>query len=900
MIGETIAHYTVSAKIGAGGMGEVYRAHDTKLDREVALKLLPPAYTADPQRLGRFQREARVLASLNHPNIAAIYGLEQAGENQALVLELVEGQDLSELLRDHTLPRDEALEIAVQIADALEYAHEKGVVHRDLKPANVKLTPGGQAKVLDFGLAKALADDTEDPSQLSNSMSPTLSVAASTAGLILGTAAYMGPEQAKGKEVDRRTDIWAFGVVLFEMLSGQRLFTGETVSETLAAVIKDEPDWDTLPADTPPLVTELLRRCLEKDPRRRLQSIGEARIALEGLLRGDTTSPTLLTGSIPTHGSADDARAGGSPTRWWIGAIVAVGVAAAAGFLVGRGQPEPEPEVRARKFVLEPDDLKVSYPTHCAISPDGLKIAYFAGPSLWIRDLQTLTSLEVPDSDGAGAPFWSPDSQWLAYGKGNRLYKTAAAGGGPISICTIPFSPLDGGAWGEDDQLILAPNTGALYAVSSRGGDPIELFPKEPGESDYHTPSVLPGGRGVLYTVHNAEGREIVEVFADGERRLLFQTPGARIEYVQWSAKPDSDVEGFLVYHRQQTNSGVWAVPFRLDRLEITGDPFLIDPDGSYPSVGTEGTLLYTLGGGGGPQQLVLVNRKGEILERIGQPQVGMRYPRVSPDGNLILVSAQESDNRDIWMHDIARGTRTRMTFDISADDQASWNDDGSAFYFDIGTAQVAQTFRRPIDGSTEPVLVLESAYDASVNEAAQIMAFTRYTDQSGADIYYWEMDGASDPKPFRDHRTTEGGAQLSPDGTMIVYMSTESGRNQVYLQSFPSGQHKFQLSASGGAWPRWSHAGDEVIYRSGSGATAVMVSVAVQTTPSIQLGAPEILFSAADAPTLKYVTGFPSYDPTPDPEVLCMVEYVGDDTGFTPKLVYAEHWYESYRTATP
>jgi serine/threonine-protein kinase len=899
MIGETIAHYTITEKIGAGGMGEVFRARDEKLNRDVALKILPNTYAADAQRMGRFQREARLLASLNHANIASIYGLEESKGTHALVLELVEGEDLSTTLRSRACSLEESLDIAVQIAEALEFAHESGVVHRDLKPANVKVTPEGKVKVLDFGLAKAFMDESSDASDPGTTKSPTLSIAASAAGVILGTAAYMSPEQARGKQVDRRADIWAFGIVLFEMLTGKQLFMGETISDTLAAVIKDDPDWNLLPATTPALVGELIRRCLAKSPRQRLQSIGEARIALEEARSGGGASSVTLLSSTMSQTAADASTQAvtAAPARrsrallWLTSLVVVAAIAAFLGNLLGSSPRSTQ----ARRFFLQPEGLQVSYPTQPALSPDGRRVAFFLGATLYVRDLHALESVEIPGSNAATSPFWSPDGAWLAFGLKGRIYKVAAVGGTPIVVCDVPFGTLDGAAWGDDNMLYLAPNSGPIYRVSDRGGDAEPLFPPEPGESDFHTPSTLPGGRGVVFTTHNTEGRQTIELFADGERKVLLTIPGARLEYAAWSRAPGTSSEGHLVYHRLNSNTGVWAVPFDLGTREITGDPFLLDTDGAFPSVGKDGSLLYSVGSGGGPQQLVIVNRKGEVVSHIGRPQLEASWPSVSPDGRSVLVSAMEGENRDIWLHDVERGTRTRMTFSPDADFHPNWINDGQDIVFSRGSVGVS-TFRRPADGSGDPQLFVDG-YNASIVDGVELMAFNLFLPDTGQDIFFRSVDSDVAPQPFLQTSASEVGPVLSPDGKHVVYWSDESGGNEIYLKSFPTGEGKWQVSTNGGAWPKWSRAGNEIIFRSGSGATARMMSVSVQTSPNVQLGTPVVMFAAADTPNLSYRSGFAGYDVTADPDRFVMLEYTERTRGPVTRLVFAENWYVSYRS---
>ena len=497
MLGQSIAHYRVTEKIGAGGMGEVYRARDTKLNRDVALKVLPEVFANDAERMARFRREAQVLASLNHPNIAAIYGLEESGGVPALVLELVEGPTLSERIREGALSCDEALNIAKQIADALEAAHDPGIIHRDLKPANVKVRDDGTVKVLDFGLAKALegSDAEEDVSN-----SPTLSIAATRTGVILGTAAYMSPEQAKGRKADRRSDVWAFGVVLFEMLTGRRVYTGETISEVLASVIKEEPDWDSLPEDTPAAVRKLLRRSLQKDPRQRLQAIGEARIALAEY-EADSAASVLMTGPVAAPQPAWQ-----RVLPWAVAAVMTVAFIAALWGLLRT--PEPVAGGVSR-FDIDVSSLTLQRPSngrggYLAISPDGRRIAVLAREGekvlLHQRMIDQLDFIPIPGTEGAYEPFFSPDSQWAAFFADGKLKKVPMAGGVPLTLCELPGIAADG-TWGDDGAIVFSvpPN---LYRVPAGGGTP-EVVGKPDPESattSFMWPSFLPGSRAVLFT----------------------------------------------------------------------------------------------------------------------------------------------------------------------------------------------------------------------------------------------------------------------------------------------------------------------------------------------------------------------------------------------------------------
>ena len=895
MIGTTLAHYEILGKVGEGGMGAVYRARDTKLDREVALKFLPPEFARDTERVARFQREARTLASLSHPSIASIFGLEEADAHRFLVMELIDGEDLSQRLARGRMPQEEALAVAEQMSQALESAHEAQIVHRDLKPANVKLAAGGRVKLLDFGLARAISSSvTEGDIETS----PTITAAFTQVGTILGTAAYMSPEQARGQDVDHRADIWAFGCVLFEMFSGQRLFVGETTSDTLASVIKEQPDWDRLPAETPPVIVAIIQRCLEKDPRRRLQSIGEARIAIERLQQGaEGDNSTLLSANMVRIEEPTATEASRKRTGIWITAVVA---AAVVGAILGTQFSSSEPPApRLRKFVIQPDDLQVAYPAQPALSPDGRRIAYFENTSLSIQDLHSLKTVRVENSEGATAPFWSPDGQWLAFGLSGRVYKVAAAGGTPDVVCDINFSLLDGATWSDENILYLAPDSGPIFAVPDRGGDPVPFFEQGPGESDYHTPTDLPGPGRLLFTTHDADGRETIEVIDDGVRKVLLKIPGARLEYATWSPSPDEG-QGHILYHRLNTNEGLWAVPFDLNRLELTGEPFLLDSEGAFPSLARDGALLYSSGNDRGPVQLVIVNRSGEVVSRIGQPQESISTYALSPDGKWILAVATEAgqivgvwpEDHDIepW-HPMANPNDVRLRErGIAGVDQRR---KGHRLLHRVGRGA------RPDHDPPG----LRGGRAAGTREGLRrigcprgdVMALVIFGPKNTNDLYTWTMGSEDPPVGLMQTKASEVGPMVSPDGRYLVYMSNESGTNQVFMTSFPSGDGKWQISTDGGVWPKWNGTGDEVIFRRGAGATAEMISVAVQTDGAVQLGTPTVLFSAADAPSLSYSSGFGAYECMPDSDQMVMIERITPGETSNASLVFVEDWYESY-----
>ena len=572
MENKNLGNYEVLEQIGAGGMGEVYRARDTRLGRDVAVKLLPPAFADDPERLGRFEREARLLAALNHPHIAAIYGLEHAEGKRFLVLELVPGEDLSARIAQGPIPLEEALPIARDIAEALEYAHEQGIVHRDLKPANIKITPEGRVKVLDFGLAKAL--ESEEGTDPRLSQSPTILASSPTiAGVILGTAAYMSPEQARGKSVDKRSDVFAFGSVLHEMLTGKQAFQGDTVSDTLASVLKTQPDAGALPENTPRAIRDLLKRCLEKDARLRLRDIGEARIAIDQARHGGPDPADTAVQTVPVNGAARFR----ANVVWGVATLA---IATAAFFLSRAVNPTRE-DAPLRKLTVEIDDADGSIsPERVALSPDGQRIAYIVNDRLWVRELSKLEATEIPATDKAEIPFWSPDGTQLGYRIGTAFYRVSASGGNStiVSATAESFTGGSGAAWTENDRIIFTTGSKGILEVPALGGDPVEIVPRLPGETDIHEPSVLPGGRGFLFVSHLQEGgpRDLV-VFAEGKRKTLLSLPNQRIWFPRYSTT------GHILFRRTPTNAGVWALPFSLSSLEATGEPFLIALDGSEP-----------------------------------------------------------------------------------------------------------------------------------------------------------------------------------------------------------------------------------------------------------------------------------------------------------------------------
>ena len=660
-VGSRIGSFDVTAKLGEGGMGEVWQATDTQLNRQVALKILPDAFAADPDRLARFQREAHVLASLNHPNIAAIYGIEEAEGTRALVLELVEGPTLADRITQGPIPIDEALPIAKQIADALEAAHEQGVIHRDLKPANVKVKADGTVKVLDFGLAKAFQPEPSGPS---TSMSPTISLtaAATQMGMVIGTAAYMAPEQASGKAVDKRADVWAFGAVLYEMLTGTRPFVGDDVSKTLARVIDREPDWGALPKNVPPVLGAFLRGCLEKNPKQRIRDIGDVRLAMEGVFE-----PTL---PLPSEAAL------ALPLQLWQRPVSALGALLIAVLLTGVGvwsltRPAPPPPALVTRFPIPlAADQTFTFSTRplVAISPDGSQIVYTANQSLWLRPVDQLQAVQVPGTEEARGPFFSADGQSIGFWAPNRLKKVSVSGGAPVTLADVPTNPR-GASWGADDMILYGQPDGIMQ-VSGASGTPEVVIPVEEGES-FYGPQMLPGGEWVLFTVRSAaqaswnEAQIAAQSVTTGERAVLI--PGGRDgRYLP---------TGHLVYG---LGNVMFAVPFDVGSRQVTGGPVpLVEGVRALTNfsatmqfdVSDDGSLVYVPGsaGGDGVVSLTWVGRDGDE-ESIPAPPRAYNRPRVSPDGTRVAVDIDAGDNVDIWIWNLADERLTQLTFDEATD----------------------------------------------------------------------------------------------------------------------------------------------------------------------------------------------------------------------------------------
>ena len=829
--GTRLAQYRLEDRIGAGGMGEVWRAVDTTLDRSVAVKILPEALADEPHRLARFEREAKVLASLNHPNIAVVHGLHSAEGIHFLAMELVGGEDLSQRLERGPLPIDEAVAIARQVAEALEAAHDSGVVHRDLKPANIQVTPEGKVKVLDFGLAKAF-DLEPGSAQASASLSPTMTAAATLAGVILGTAAYMSPEQARGRAVDRRADIWAFGCVLYEMLAGRRLFEGETVSDTLAAVLRSEPDWTALPAATPPGIRALLRWCLEKDPKKRLQAIGDARLALDGMLPAQEAP---ATGTASAGASAARIR---ERLAWSLAAVLAA--ASVALFVFNRPQPSSA-AVTTRALIEAPAGTRFDFvgdrSGSLSISPDGRQITFSvqspAGDSsLWVRPVDSMEGRALPGTRSATWPFWSPDSKYVAFFADGKLKRIDLAGSPPTTICDAKDGR--GGSWNRDGIILFAPtpNTG-IFSVPAAGGtpQPQTTLDAAVGETTHRWATFLPDGRHFLYLAgtHGEGVRSeinaiyVAEMGKPGRRRLLLNR--SNVAYAS----------GHLLYVRERV---LLAQPFDPDRQELLGEPVPVAEGVGYDmsyfrgvdAVSESGFLVYMKGMTVSGSRLAWYGRDGKPLEKVADLGVYDSLS-LSPDESRVAFGLTDADSgmQDIWVLDVARGVRSRLTFGQSNEYAPVWSPDGTRVVYAV-SALVDDLFIRPAAGGDEQVF-LKSKSDKRPTDWSRdgrLLVFTHIdaTPTSKTGVWVWPVLGKEEPRPFVDGEFNERDGRLSPDGRWMLYTSDESGRFELYVAPFPGPGGKWQVSPGGAITGWWTLGGKEIVY---AAPDLTMMSVAVR-----------------------------------------------------------------------
>ena len=828
VVGTQLGTYRIESLLGVGGMGEVYRAKDTRLGRHVAIKVLPPAFAADPERLARFKREAQILASLNHPNIGAIYGLEnlegQDSPTLCLVLELVEGPTLAEKLDGHSLPVDEAIALARQIAYALEAAHERGVVHRDLKPGNIKVRDDGTVKVLDFGLAKAMEDGGgATGASAGPSDSPTVTSPAMTAaGFILGTAAYMSPEQARGKPADTQSDIWAFGCVIYEMLAGTRPFAGDDVSEVLASVLAREPDWTRLPSTLSPALVTFIRRCLHKNQKQRIADVQDVRLALEGAFEG-ADPPPVAPESQPVR----------RRRFLTLAATAAISAAVAAGVVWVFTRPlDPVPPRVSRLQVTLSDAAALTVDAdydNLAITPDGTRLIYVGdrGKQLFVRALDALEP--VPVFTGAPrAPFVSPDGRWIGFVDRGALKKIPIAGGPAETLAALDGPTLAGATWGSDDTIIFAttnPATG-LQQVAARGGPTTILTRADPakGEADHRYPEWLPGGRAVLFTITTAaDGADATQVTV-----LNVQT-GTRTVLVRGGSHAHYVPGGYLVY---ATAGMLWAVAFDPVRLEVYGTPVAVvrnivttDSGAVDAAVAANGTLAYVAGEvvTQSRRTLVWVDRQGRETP-IPAPPRAYVHPRLSPDGTRVALYI--ADQRGgLWLLDLSRTTLTRVTSGSGVDRYPLWTSDGRRLIFSSQRTGAGNLFWQPADGAAAVERLTESPNaqnPTGISPDGRSMIFTETAPTTGEDVMQMSLDGTRSITPLLQSRFAERNGIVSPDGRWLAYEANDSGRFEIFVQAVSRRQRwpmasvhsRWQPATLGAQWAgadvclpgRWPH----------------------------------------------------------------------------------------------
>jgi eukaryotic-like serine/threonine-protein kinase len=827
MTPESIAHYKISSKLGEGAMGEVYRATDSKLGREVAIKLIPEDFAKDATRMARFTREAQVLASLNHPNIAAIYGVE----DRALIMELVEGPTLSERIKQGAIPLEEALDIARQIADGLEAAHDKGIVHRDLKPANIKITPSGTVKLLDFGLAKS-----EGPWSATASVedAPTLTVASTGAGVILGTAAYMAPEQARGRNVDKRADIWAFGVILYEMLTGEQMFEGDTVTDVLASVVRQDPDLKRVPEKVRPL----LQRCLEKDPKRRLRDAGDAMLLLDTAPATTIASKTNKTPLLA------------------IGAVAALLALALAGLSYVHFREAPPAADVVRFQVGLPESVNFTQYGTSAVSPDGRKIVFAAygydgNPRLWLRTLDSATAtplLETTLNQQTIALFWSPDSRFVAYNDARQLKKIDITGGPPQALADM--TPLVGGSWKADGTILVGSNSG-IMKLSADGGTPTPITkPATPQESHVH-PVFLPDGRHFLYMRGLPPGKRIIQVGdINAAPDAQSTTPILTTDYAVSVTQAGAGGAPLVLFLRDDT---LLAQEFDMNALTLTGSPVTVVEQvasvlnaafGQF-SVSNTGTLVFRSISGIN-RQLTWYNRQGNITGRPGEP-APFGTMKVSPDGSKAAVVQNEGrgNNPDIWIVDLVNGSSTRFTFDPNYDAQPVWSPDGRYIaWMGIRNEQLG-LYRKAADGSGSDELLAAPKGFSNLTDWTHngYLIFTINGDVNAmpADA---DASGTRTPVPVIVSPSSERGAYVSPDNRWIAYISGETGRDEIYVQPFSAGGNKasgkWMVSRGTRGMARWRDDSKELIFLDAEGE---VVAVEVGSGPAFQTSPPKKLF---------------------------------------------------------
>jgi len=895
--------FEILAPLGAGGMGEVYRAHDTKLRREVAVKILPADFSRDAERLSRFEREARLLAQVNHPNVASLYGFDESQGQRFLVMELVEGETLAERVARKPIPVEEALPLFRQIAEGLEAAHEKRIVHRDLKPSNIKITPAGQPKILDFGLA-TFRDEYPLDSFIDSSNSPT-ATKDTAIGAVIGTAWYMSPEQARGKPVDARTDVWAFGCCLYEALTGRKAFARETAAEVLAAILSEEPPWDDLVTSRG--VCNLVRLCLRKDPHHRLHDIADARIRIDEILAAPPPLVTLSKTRSPFLVAAP----------WALAAAIAI----VAGVSQWQTRPAPREVSRAQLTVAPADWLgRATAPgggsrslgrTAVALSPDGRQLVYaggdIEGSRLYVRFIAEDSGRAVPGTEGAESPFFSPDGLWVGFWVDGKLRKLPIDGSQPITICA-GIRRLFGASWSRDGTIAFAQNLGGLLQVSADGGTPTALTTLAEGEVTHRLPHFLPNGEAFLYTVRERRGTSgwdeaklIVQSLRTGERRTLIEN-AADGRYAS---------TGHVVFARL---GSLFAAPFDPSNLQLTGAAIEVvgnvqqayqatnvgeDSGAGQYSFAENGTLVYSVG----PlfetveNSLIWVDRQGNATPL---PVPGGRYlfPRLSPDGKRIAVHV-EGLNDDVWVIDVERNSLSRLTDEKGTDGYETWAADGSGITYRSEKSGSPGIYEIPADrsGPPERLVDIPQATPTTWSPDGRTLVFL-VAAANQPDI--WVLERGSEPKPFAQSPFSEKWPALSPDGLWLVFASNRTGRDEIYVTPFPGPGPEYQVSNRSGSEPAWSPNGKELFYRRMNDDSLIsMIAVDITTTPTFRAGVFRELFRGTNA---EFGQAGPvrNYDVSSDGNSFLMVRTTGPPRDLVTHLNVVFNWFEELKRLVP
>jgi serine/threonine-protein kinase len=887
--GTRVGVYEILSLLGSGGMGEVYRARDVKLQRDVAIKVLPQALHDDPERLARFEREAKTLAALSHPNIAHVHGFDDSTGVAALVMELVEGPTVADRIARGPIPLDEALAIAKQIADGLEAAHEQGIIHRDLKPANIKVRDDGTVKILDFGLAKAL--EPKQPSGVNVTQSPTITTPAmmTGVGVILGTAAYMSPEQVRGLPADKRTDVWAFGCVLYEMLTGQRAFVGEHVSDVMAGILRAEPNWNALPTVVSSMVRAVLHGCLNKNRRERI---------------GDFSTVRFLFGQ-----QLPEAAAQRRPKALPL-VLGAIAVLAGALITVMATRMRRDDTAAITRFEIQlPGENSAPYASPVlALARDGRRLAFISNQHLYIRRLDRLDMESIPGTDGAAAPLFSPDGQWVAFWQAGLLKRVPVTGGPSMTICEMPRSTETGvnsfaGSWGDDDRIVFTSGGNEVWRVSASGGKAEALIALKPGETAFG-PQVLPDHQRVLFTLNPGglwDRAQIVVQRLDTGARQVVVPAGHDGRYLP---------TGHLLF---ATSTTVMGAPFDVatGQLTATAVPLVegvraaptLSTGVSHFAVSQNGTFVYVTATTIEPRTLVWVDRTGHETP-LPAPPHAYRYPRLSPDGSRIAVEAEDGDN-DIWIWEVGRATLTRLTQTPESELSPLWSPDGRYVWFQSTRQGAANIFRQLADGTheaerltTDPSRQLPDAFTPD----GKVLVFRTLDTSNRYDLLVMTTDAGARPKPLIQTRFNEQNADLSPNGRWIVYQSDDSGQVEVYVRPFPNVEDgRWIVSSGGGHRPVWARTGREIFYRSSEGA---MMSVSIREQPTtLTIGPPARLF---DGPS--YYGGKPGlvggnpgrhFDVTADGQRFLMVKEAPRRSD-SARVVVIENWSEELKARVP